>query len=66
MSNIGPKYKIRTSAGPLNHWCRRFGQTLKAATTSIPLYSILLHKFYVDDQGLAVPCPFQDEGIYSL
>ena len=38
------------------HWCRRFGQVLRDATTPIPLYRILLHQFYVDDQALAVPC----------
>ena len=53
---IGLKLSGALAKAFMVHWCRRFGQTLRAATASIPLYKIHLHVFYVDDQGLVVPC----------
>ena len=34
-------------------WCRRFGQTLRVATSDIE-FELYLHKFYVDDHNLAM------------
>ena len=35
-------------------WCRKFGQTLRAATADLEYFRLYLHMFYVDDHNLAM------------